>query len=236
MKKKLYNKRSKIVFVVFICFFVVLFYYTGEYFWKKLIVLYHIFTDRELIKTFVMSFGAGAPLIFILIQIAQVVLAPVPGEATGFIGGYLFGVINGFLYSSVGLAAGSCINFLLGRFFGKRYVRRLIPAEKLNRFDMIVRRQGIIILFLLFVFPGFPKDYLSLFLGISTLPFKVFVILASIGRMPGTYVLSLQGASLFQKDYQIFILLSILCLGFFFIAYRYREGLYRWIEKFNCRQ
>ena len=236
MKKKLYNKRSKIVFVVFICFFVVLFYYTGEYFWKKLIVLYHIFTDRELIKTFVMSFGAGAPLIFILIQIAQVVLAPVPGEATGFIGGYLFGVINGFLYSSVGLAAGSCINFLLGRFLGKRYVRRLIPAEKLNRFDMIVRRQGIIILFLLFVFPGFPKDYLSLFLGISTLPFKVFVILASIGRMPGTYVLSLQGASLFQKDYQIFILLSILCLGFFFIAYRYREGLYRWIEKFNCRQ
>lgn len=180
-----------------------------------------------------MSFGAKAPLVFILIQILQVVFAPVPGEATGFIGGYLFGATKGFLYSSLGLATGSCINFLLGRFWGKRFVRRLIPAKKLSRLDMIVRRQGIIILFLLFVFPGFPKDYLSLLLGISSIPFKAFIIVASFGRMPGTYALSLQGASLFEKNYLVFIAVSIFCLVFVLVAYRYREGLYRWVDKLN---
>jgi uncharacterized membrane protein YdjX (TVP38/TMEM64 family) len=235
MTKKWYNRRQIIV-VIFIFFCVLVGFFTGEYVWQKIVALYHIFLDRELTKAFVLSFGVGAPLVFILIQIFQVVLAPVPGEATGFIGGYLFGVSHGFLYSSVGLAAGSCINFSLGRFFGKHYVRRLIPASKLNRLDALVRRQGIIVLFLLFAFPGFPKDYLCLVLGVSTIPFKAFIILASIGRMPGTYMLSLQGASLFEKNYPVLITVSIVCLAFILVAYKYREDLYRWVEKLNCNR
>ena len=103
------------------------------------------------------------------IQILQVIFAPVPGEATGFIGGYLFGTIKGFLYSSIALTIGSWINFAIGRFFGERYVRKLIPPAKFEKFDRILKHQGVIIIFFLFVFPGFPKDYLCLFLGLSTL-------------------------------------------------------------------
>ena len=67
-------------------------------------------------------------MVFMGIQILQVIFAPVPGEATGFIGGYLFGVLEGFLYSSLALAIGSWINFSIGRFLGVRYVRKMIPA------------------------------------------------------------------------------------------------------------
>jgi uncharacterized membrane protein YdjX (TVP38/TMEM64 family) len=166
-------------------------------------------------------------------QILQVIFAPVPGEATGFIGGYLFGVLKGFLYSSVALAIGSWINFSIGRFLGERFVRKMIPADKFEKFDSLLKRQGIIVLFLLFIFPGFPKDYLCLFLGISTLPLKVFILLASVGRMPGTFLLSLQGTYLFEENYVVLGIVAVLCAVLFFIIFRYRENIYLWIEKFN---
>lgn len=195
--------------------------------------LYNLFTDRDRIKDFVISFGKAAPAVFIVIQILQVLLAPIPGEATGFIGGFLFGTTQGFIYSSIGLTLGSWLNFLIGRFLGKRFVRKLIPGHQLDRLDKAVKRQGVIVLFVLFVFPGFPKDYLCLVLGLSKMPLKVFIILSAIGRMPGTLMLSLQGSYVFEQRYGLFALIMGICLVIVFFAYRYRENLYQWVEKFN---
>ncbi len=203
--------------------------------WEAISHLYHFISDREAIQAFISSFGLGAPFVFMGIQILQVIFAPVPGEATGFIGGYLFGVFRGFLFSSVALAVGSWINFIIGRFFGERYVRKIIPPEKFEKFDRMLKRQGIIVIFIWFIFPGFPKDYLCLFLGLSTLPLRVFLLLAAIGRMPGTFALSLQGAFLFEKNYIVLAVVSGACLLLAFLVYWYRERLYLWVERLNSR-
>ncbi len=201
--------------------------------WTHITSFYYFLADRDRIRDFITSFGLGAPLVFMGIQILQVIFAPVPGEATGFIGGYLFGVFEGFLYSSAALAAGSWINFSIGRFFGIRFVRKMIPPAKFERFDSMLKRQGLIVLFLLFVFPGFPKDYLCLFLGLSTLPLRIFILLATFGRMPGTFLLSLQGAYLFEENYLFLGIAAGICVLLVGIAYWQRERLYRWAEKFN---
>jgi len=201
--------------------------------WVKIRSWYGIVTDREWIRATVQSYGWAAPIVFIGIQIAQVIAAPVPGEATGFIGGYLFGTLEGFLYSSIGLTIGSLINFGIGRFLGERFVRRLVSEEKFKRIDRLVNRQGVIVVFLMFVIPGFPKDYLSLSLGLTTLPLKIFAILACIGRIPGTLILSLQGASLYDQNYVLLAIVAGACLVLVLLAYRYREALYRWVEGLN---
>jgi uncharacterized membrane protein YdjX (TVP38/TMEM64 family) len=201
--------------------------------WAKIRGWAGLIADREWVRAAVESCGWAAPLAFIGIQITQVIAAPVPGEATGFIGGYLFGTMQGFLYSSIGLAIGSLVNFGIGRFLGERFVRRLIPEEKFKRIDRLINRQGVIAVFLMFIIPGFPKDYLSLALGLSTLPLKVFAILACIGRMPGTLVLSLQGASLYNQNYFLLAVVAVACLVLALLAYRFREPLYRWVEKMN---
>ncbi len=194
---------------------------------------YHYLIDREQTEAFIQSFGPWAPLVFMLVQLLQVILAPIPGEATGFIGGYLFGAGQGFLYSSVSLAVGSLLNFLIGRLLGKRFIRRIIPADKRQRMDRMVTHQGALVILLLFIFPGFPKDYLCLFLGITSMPLKLFLLMATFGRMPGTLMLSLQGAMLFERMYSVFaVILGICGLGIY-LAYRYRERLYRWIENMN---
>lgn len=198
-----------------------------------LMTAYRWISDRDQVEQFVAAFGRGAPLAFITLQVLQVVLAPVPGEATGFIGGYIFGTARGFVYSSLALAAGSWINFAIGRFVGRRYVRRWIPTDKMARFDHLLKRQGLIVLLILFIFPGFPKDYLCLFLGITEIPIKAFLLIACIGRMPGTFMLSLQGEYLFEKNYAVFAVVFGVTLLVAFLSIRYRETIYRWMEKLN---
>lgn len=210
----------------------VVFYYYKPI-WHAVTQAFTVLSDRERIEGFISLFGVGAPIVFMVIQILQVLLAPIPGEATGFAGGYLFGTIKGFLYSTIALTVGSWMNFAIGRFLGIRYVRKFIPPEKLHKFDRLARREGFFLIFLLFLFPGFPKDWLCLFLGISALPIKAFLIVAAVGRMPGTLMLSLQGDMLFQGDYEILSALIGLSLVAAFVAYVYREKLYKWIEKVN---
>jgi uncharacterized membrane protein YdjX (TVP38/TMEM64 family) len=195
--------------------------------------LYGLLTDRESVTAYVKSFGNAAPAVFMAIQIFQVVFAPIPGEATGFIGGYLFGAFTGCFYSTVALTIGSWLNFCIGRLLGKRWVRRVVPQAKVEKYDHLVRHQGILVVFVLFLFPGFPKDYLCLVLGLSTIPMRVFLLMASVGRIPGTLMLSLQGALVFEKNYFIFVVIVLINLVMVYVGYRYREAIYRWVEKIN---
>ena len=233
MTSQTFFLKYKFVIIVLFCVFVFLGYLFGKPLWEGIIQCYYLFSDREKVKIFIAAFGIGAPFAFMAIQILQVVLAPIPGEATGFIGGYIFGATKGFFYSCIGLSAGSLINFYIGRFLGKRYIRKLIPAAHLERFDLLVKHQSIFILFILFVFPGFPKDYLCIFLGLSLIPFKVFIVLAAIGRMPGTFMLNLQGAYLFQQMYLLSALIFGICIIIIILAYLYKDKLYNWIDRFN---
>lgn len=228
---KLFISRYKIILLILVCscFGLILLI-------DPLRHLYTLLADREAVKGFIQSWGASAPLIFILIQVLQVIFAPVPGEVSGFVGGYLFGAAKGFIYSSVGLALGSVINFWIGRILGYRFVRKLIPPANLEKMDRFISHQGIIVLLVFFMFPGFPKDYLCLFLGLTALPFNIFIIMASLGRMPGTLMLSLQGQFLYQQSYWMFIVILFIGLAVAGIAIKYKTAVYQWAERENKKQ
>ena len=191
---------------------------------------YDRLTDREGIKAYIRSWGAAAPLVFIAIQIGQVIFAPVPGELSGFVGGYVFGATKGFIYSSIGLAAGSAVNFGIGHALGFRYIRKIIPQKNLEKFDRFITHQGVIVLLSMFLFPGFPKDYLCIFLGATALPFKMFILMAGFGRMPGTLMLSVQGEFLLEGRYGLLAGVFVISLLVVLMAVKYRNVLYRWAE------
>jgi len=195
--------------------------------------LYHILADRQAVKGYIESWGSSAPLVFILVQVLQVLLAPVPGEVSGVVGGYLFGAFKGFFYSSVGLAIGSVINFWIGRTLGQRFVRKLIPAAQLKKLDTFISHQGIFVLMICFIFPGFPKDYLCLFLGLTALPFNVFILLATLGRMPGTLMLSFQGQFLYRQNYWALAAVVLICLVAVWVVFKFKNPIYRWVDREN---
>src|SRR5215467_13748844 len=119
--------------------------------------LFRLYNDHDFMRAMVERWGIFAPLAFILIQALQVVIAPIPGDVTGLLGGFLFGQRLGFIYSSVGLTIGSLFAFWLGRRLGAPVVKRMTGPEVWQRLDFIVEAEGAILCFIIFLVPGLPK-------------------------------------------------------------------------------
>ena len=193
--------------------------------------LARFYSSRREVKAFLTSFGPYAPLPFIILQALQVVFAPIPGEATGFLGGFVFGTWLGFLYSSIGLTLGSAMAFGLGRWLGAHVVRRLVSDTLYHKFDFVARTGGELVALLFFLIPGFPKDYLCLLLGVSPMPFGTFLVITTFGRMPGTWLLSIQGAKVRGAHYLEFVIFLTLAATVALLAYIYREAIMAWLHR-----
>lgn len=155
--------------------------------------LHAFFLSRRKIAAFVNSFGPLSVLIFISLQILQVIVAPIPGEVNGFIGGYLYGPVLGTLYSTIGLTIGSWIAFLLARWLGLPFVEKVVGARITEKYDYFMEHRGVLITFILFVIPGFPKDALSYLIGLSHMKVSTFLVICTTGRLLGTLMLSISG-------------------------------------------
>ena len=193
--------------------------------------LAQFYSSKKEVGSFVNRFGAYAPFAFIVIQALQVVLAPIPGEATGILGGYLFGTGLGFLYSTMGLTLGSILAFGLGRWLGLPLVRRLVSEKVYHRFDFISRTGGELVTLVCFLIPGFPKDYLCFLLGVSPLQFGVFLVICTFGRMPGTWLLSIQGAKVRSAQYTEFVIYLLVAAAAAVLGYIYRDAIFHWMHR-----
>jgi uncharacterized membrane protein YdjX (TVP38/TMEM64 family) len=177
--------------------------------------------------------GALAPVLFVGLQVLQVVFFPIPGEASGFLGGYLFGTWGGFLYSTIGLTIGSLLAFGFSSFFGRAINKKIAQTRVYRRFNHLVAKGGFFIPLLLFLIPGFPKDSLSYLLGLSRMPWQAFFIIAMVGRMPGTLVLSLEGAQVYQRNYIMLALLLVVTLVMSVPFYLNRQRIFAWLERLS---
>lgn len=161
--------------------------------WHK--PLLSFFADQAKVQGFVMRFGPWAPLAAILLHVAQVLLAPIPGQVIDAANGYLFGAAWGTVYSLVGVIAGSSLAMALARRFGRPWAERLIKKETLERLDSYSQRRGALFFFLVFLFPFLPDDVACFLAGLTPLPLPELVILAAVGRLPGILVANLVGAN-----------------------------------------
>ncbi|HOF56954.1 MAG TPA: VTT domain-containing protein [Syntrophorhabdaceae bacterium] len=196
--------------------------------WKDIIKFYRFFFEPKRLKTFVVSFGPFASVMFVIIQSAQVVFAPIPGEVTGFVGGLLFGKAKGLILSTIGLTLGSLLAFTISRVFGIKVVEKIVKKEYIDKFNNFATHKGLNITFILFLLPGFPKDSLCYLLGLSRMKLADFLFMNIFGRLPGTLMLTMQGDAVGHKKYQAFFWLLVLSIAFTAILYFTRNYIMRW--------
>ena len=193
-------------------------------------VLVRLYVDKIYLKRMLREWGVLAPVIFIALQALQVIMSPIPGEATGILGGYLFGQWLGLLYSTIGLTLGSVAAFGIGRWLGAHYVKNLVSAETWNRLGFIVEAEGAVLCFIVYLIPGLPKDIVCYLFGISPMPLWVFALVSGLGRIPGTWVLSAQGAHTAAGDYMQAILVTAVAVAAALPLYYYRHRIMVWFH------
>lgn len=198
--------------------------------------VYDIFSNREQIIQFIKSFDPYDQFAFMAVQVLQVVIAPIPGEVTGFIGGYLYGPVMGTLYSTIGLTLGSWLAFGLAHFFGLPLVEKFVKPELVQRFDRFMRKKGALYAFILFLIPGFPKDSLCYVIGLSHIPAGTFLLIVIAGRFFWTLMLSMTGD--FARNDEYMSVLVIAAVSFFLgiVGYYYRNRWLRWLRLRRKRQ
>jgi uncharacterized membrane protein YdjX (TVP38/TMEM64 family) len=199
--------------------------------WGKGLQLYSLLCDHHQLKAWIKSFGPYSPLAYILLQILQVIVAPIPGGAVEFLGGYLFGVKAGFFYSMIGLALGSWVAFSLARVFEKWAVEKFVPLQTRKKFDYLIEREGVMLSLLLFLIPGFPKDALCYILGLTPMHVGIFLTISTVGRVPGVLMACLQGAKAFDHQYETFLILLGISALVILAFYVYHEEIHRLLKR-----
>ena len=189
-----------------------------------------IYSSSDKLSKLLQSLGPYSPAAFVLLQVFQVVAAPFPGELSGVAGGYVYGETFGLLLSMIGLSLGSWVAFELASILGRPFVERFVKREVLEKFNFLTTNTGVTICFLLFLFPGFPKDYLCYLLGLSRMKLRTFLIVCIIGRIPGTYLLTVQGATIRNQEYHAAVIVALVSAAIVGIAYFYRSQIYDWIK------
>jgi uncharacterized membrane protein YdjX (TVP38/TMEM64 family) len=197
--------------------------------------LISFFLNKEKITAFLNSLGPASFLGFICIQALQVVLSPIPGEVTGLIGGFIYGKLLGIFLSTIGLTAGSWAAFSLSRIFGKPFVEKFVKKETVERYDYLLHHKGAFLVFLLFLIPGFPKDYLCYILGLGHLSIREFLVISTAGRFLGTVLLTLGGDYIRHHQYYRFSVLLGIAVVAILLSMAYKDKIELFFKRLHSR-
>lgn len=196
-------------------------------FWQPLIELA---SDGDKLKALVKAHGMLGPLIFIGVQLLQVLIAPIPGQVVSLLSGALFGPWLGTLYSMLGMALGFTLIFILAKNLGRPFVERFVHQKYLDKFDYVTKTNGPVILFLIFLMPFFPDDIISLIAGLSPIRIRTLILVSLAGRLPGTLVLALLGSGIADADAQLIVGIVTILLLIGVACFWQRARIEKWVR------
>lgn len=193
------EKRRKIAAAVSAVIFLLLAAAVTWLLWQRFFVRHD---DPAQFRDWLLSFGIYGRFIAFGIQVLQVIVALLPGEAVEIAAGYAYGYFEGTLICMAGVAAGSSLIFMLTKKFGIRFVGIFTDPEKINRLAFINSEKRLnTLVFLLFFIPGTPKDLLTYFIGLTRMRLGEFLVLTLIARIPSLVSSTVGGHFIGEGNY-----------------------------------
>ena len=188
--------------------------------------------SKNVVKNFFDSFGAWEQVFFIFVQILQVFFAPIPGQLTGLLGGFLFGFWHGLFLTTIGLAMGSFLAIGLSRLLRDHVVQKFVPQSILEKFDYLIDKGGLMTFFMIFLLPAFPDDAVCFIAGLTRLSLWKLVAVCVIGRLPGMAVLTFAGTAV-DSDLQIAQIILSIAMVISVLIWFFEEEITTYVKKFE---
>ena len=178
------------------------------------------------------QYKTASIFIYIGMQVFQIVVSIVPGQALQFAAGYAWHFWLGFLYSIVGIALGTVVTFYLARLLGRDALHVIFGEEKFSRFvHMLNSKRSFIFLFVIFLIPGFPKDIFTYAAGVSEFRVVPFLLLSLAGRTPAMMGTILMGSMFYNGSYTGLIVLGAAAVILFVAGILKRDKLLQWTDR-----
>ena len=165
---------------------------------------YQTITEPNAARDWILSFGKWSYLVLFAIVYLQVVIAILPGEPFQIAAGLAFGPIVGSLLSTLGTLLASITTFLLTRIFGYKLIEFFFSERTRSKMDLHDYNEENIerIVFIAFLIPGTPKDFLAYAVGLTPLSLLTWIRITVIARFPPIIMATLGGQALNSGNFK----------------------------------
>jgi len=163
---------------------------------------------RAEFKAWVTSLGVWGYLVMIAIQIVQIVIAFIPGEVVELLAGVMYGGFGGLLVCLIGCVTASSGIFLLSKKFGSKFTQRFYTKENLEKYSYLRDARKLeLVVFVLFLLPGTPKDMLTYVAGTTPIRLLQFIAISTFARIPSIVSSTFIGSSLLHNNWPVTIMI-----------------------------
>lgn len=153
--------------------------------WEYLPAMLAWLADAQAVRAFVAEHAFASRLTMLGINIVQVLLAFLPGEPVELASGYAFGFWEGTALCLVASGLATSVIYWATRRWGWRLVGLFFDRSLFDRFSWMKSAKRLeLIMLIVFLIPGTPKDFLTYFAGLTNMRFAPVVLIATFGRIP----------------------------------------------------
>lgn len=170
--------------------------------------------------------------IYIGLQVLQIVISVIPGQVFQFAAGYLYSFFPALIFSICGAFLGTTISFYLAKILGSDFVHLFFGKEKTREYvQKLNSKRAYMIVFILYLIPGLPKDVVSYAAGVSEMKFKPFILLSLTGRLPGMMGSIMIGSMWNKGEYFGMIALGVIAVAAFILCIIFRKKINEFLDK-----
>lgn len=180
-------------------------------------------STREIAKNEISDMGIKGVFIVILLQVIQIIVAIIPGQPMEIISGMLYGTWGGLIVCLLGIFLGTTIVFYMVRKLGLQFIKVFFKQESIDK----IRESKIyknpqkfeLLMFVIFCIPMVPKDIFIYLGGISPVRPNRFLVIATLGRIPGLFLTVFAGNRLSEGNIKVVIMLTVAILVIGIVGY-----------------
>lgn len=184
------------------------------------------------VVAFLEKYETVSIFVYIGLQIVQVVISVLPGQVFQMAAGYLYGFWEALLYAMTGAVLGTMVSFMLAKVLGRDFLHIIFGEERISYYiERLNSKRVYVIVFLVYLIPGIPKDMVSYAAGVSEIRFKPFIILSAVGRLPGMVGSLLMGTMLEEQKFGFAVGIGIFAAAACVICLIFRKRILEWMDK-----
>ena len=153
--------------------------------------------------------GIFGPVVYVLAEIFQIILALIPGGPVEILGGVLFHPLLALLLCEIGIFTATFIVHKLVQKIGKPIVNMFVSEEKFSKFKFLRDEKKLeLVAFIFLMIPGTPKDVITYIVSLTDIKGLRFYILAAVARIPALTLCIMFGNSVQEGNFMLMIIIS----------------------------
>lgn len=185
--------------------------------------------------------GAWGMVVYVIIQILQVVILPLPAVVCYVPGSIIWGAPMATLLASIGVIIGSVIAYFIGRIWGKKAVIWIAGKETTEKYSAYFGKRGKGIFVIMQILPFFPDDILCMVAGLTSMNFVFFIIVMCTVRpaIISVYCFLGSGDIIPFSGWGIYVWVAIfaVCIALAVLSFKYQDKFESWlVSKFSRKK